>query len=104
MPRILVIDDEPIYHKMIEHALRPLGYDVDFASSGAQGLNAAAALEPDVVITDVLMPGMNGYEVVRRLRRNPRFIYIPVLRKKFTKFNYFFCGFINFRQTKLSSN
>jgi len=79
MPRILAIDDEPIYHKMIEHALKPLGYEVDFALEGMQGLNAASAIEPDVIITDVMMPGMNGYEVVRRLRKNPRFMYLPVL-------------------------
>ena len=57
MPRILAIDDEHIYHRMIEHALKPLGYDVDFAFEGMQGLNAASAIEPDVIITDVMMPG-----------------------------------------------
>ncbi len=79
MPRILAIDDEPLYHKMIEHALKPLGYEISFAFEGMQGLNAASAIEPDVIITDVMMPGMDGYEVVRRLRKNPRFMYLPVL-------------------------
>ena len=79
MPRILVIDDEPIYHRMIEHALKPLGYELDFAADGSQGLNAALAIQPDVIVTDVMMPGMNGYEVVQRLRKNPRFLYLPVL-------------------------
>ncbi|NMC52957.1 MAG: response regulator [Chloroflexi bacterium] len=79
MARILVIDDEPIYHQMIDHALRPLGYEVYFALDGMQGLNAASALEPDVVITDVMMPGMSGYEVARQLRKNPRFTLTPIL-------------------------
>jgi len=79
MPRILMIDDEPIYHKMVEHALSTLGYEMYYALDGIQGLNAASAIDPDLVISDVLMPQLTGYEVTRRLRENPRFADIPVL-------------------------
>ena len=79
MPRVLAIDDEPIFHKMIEHALSPLGYEVYFATDGFQGLNAVNALDPDMVITDVMMPNITGYELTRRLRENPRFADMPIL-------------------------
>lgn len=79
MPRVLAIDDEPIFHKMIEHALSPLGYEVYFAADGFQGLNAVNALDPDMVITDVMMPNITGYELTRRLRENPRFADMPIL-------------------------
>jgi pilus assembly protein CpaE len=79
MPRILTIDDEPIYHKMIEHALSPLGYEIYFAGDGVSGLNAVSAIDPDVIITDVMMPNLTGYEVTRRIRENPRFSDIPIL-------------------------
>lgn len=76
---ILAIDDEPIYHKMIAHALEPAGYKLTFANNGSLGLATAAALNPDLIITDVLMPDINGYEVVKRLRREPRFAHTPIL-------------------------
>jgi CheY-like chemotaxis protein len=71
MPRILVIDDEPLYHKMIAHALEAAKYQLDFASTGAEGLQKAKTTKPDLVITDVVMPDMVGYEVTRLLRREP---------------------------------
>lgn len=79
MARILVIDDDAIFQKMIDHTLTPLGYDLQFADDGLQGLSEANAINPDVVICDVMMPSMDGYEVVRRLRRNPKFATIPIL-------------------------
>jgi pilus assembly protein CpaE len=79
MPRILVIDDEPLYHKMIAHALEAAKYQLDFASSGAEGLQKAKTTKPDLVITDVMMPEMDGYEVTRLLRREPQFAHIPIL-------------------------
>ncbi|MCD4673419.1 MAG: response regulator [Anaerolineaceae bacterium] len=76
---ILAIDDEPIYHKMIAHALEPAGYKLTFANNGSLGLATATALKPDLIITDVLMPDINGYEVVKRLRREPGFAHTPIL-------------------------
>lgn len=76
---ILAIEDEPIYHKMIAHALRNQGYEIDFAPNGKRGIAAASALNPNLIITDVVMPDMNGYEVTRALRRDPRFAHTPIL-------------------------
>jgi CheY-like chemotaxis protein len=79
MAHILIIDDEPIYHRMIAHALEPLGHHVDTALNGLEGLKAARNLRPDLIITDVMMPDITGYEVTRRLRREPAFSNTPIL-------------------------
>lgn len=79
MPRILVIDDDTIFQKMIGHTLSPLGYELSYANDGLLGLTQANAIHPDMVICDVMMPNMDGYEVVRRLRRNQKFAQIPIL-------------------------
>jgi pilus assembly protein CpaE len=79
MPRILAIDDSPIIHKIIVAALTPLGYQVVTAPDGEQGLAMVRTAHPDLVITDVMMPGIDGYEVTRRLRRDPNFAYLPIL-------------------------
>ena len=79
MTRILVIDDEPLYHKMIAHALEAEKYQLDFASSGNEGLQKAKIHKPDLIITDVMMPDIDGYEVTRLLRREPQFAHIPIL-------------------------
>ena len=79
MARILVIDDEPLYHKMIAHALEAKKYQLDFASNGAEGLQKAKTTQPDLIITDVVMPDMDGYEVTRLLRREAQFAHTPIL-------------------------
>jgi len=79
MPRILAIDDEPLYPKMIAIALEPLGYQVEAAYNGSDGLELARQKQPDLIITDVVMPDISGYEVIRRLRREPRFAHTPIL-------------------------
>jgi pilus assembly protein CpaE len=79
MTRILVIDDEPLYHNMIAHALEKEKYQLDFASNGNEGLRKAKTNKPDLVITDVMMPDIDGYEVTRLLRRESQFAHIPIL-------------------------
>lgn len=79
MARILVIDDDRMIRKVIEKSLSSLGYEVVTAESGEDGLNRIKAIKPDVVITDKVMPGMDGFEVTRRLRRQPEFTHIPIL-------------------------
>jgi pilus assembly protein CpaE len=79
MARILVIDDDAIFQKMIGHTLEPLGYELVYANDGLLGLTQANAIDPDMVICDVMMPVMDGYDVVRRLRRNSKFAQTPIL-------------------------
>lgn len=79
MARVLLIDDEPIYYKMIVHALKPHGYEVEFARTGMDGLQTVPLFKPDIIITDVRLPDLSGYEVAQRLRRDPRFENIPLI-------------------------
>jgi len=79
MTRILVIDDELINHQMVARALDPLQSEMHFATTGREGITAAKAFHPDVIITDVVMPDINGYEVTRILRRELQFAATPIL-------------------------
>ena len=79
MTRVLIIDDEPINHKLVGRALEPLLCELHFSANGMEGVAKARSLEPDIIITDVMMPDINGYEVTRILRREPRFATMPIL-------------------------
>jgi DNA-binding response OmpR family regulator len=68
MQRILVIDDDPAVTSVLKRGLAYEGYSVDTAATGAQGLSIARDHVPDLVILDVMLPGADGYEVLRRLR------------------------------------
>ncbi len=72
MPGVLVIDDEASLATIIAQFLIGAGLEVETATSGPEGLHKAASLRPDAILVDVMMPGMDGYEVCRRLRRDPR--------------------------------
>jgi len=79
MIHVLFIDDEPINHQLVTHALQPLGCQISYAQNGTDGVSQARNLKPDIVITDVMMPDINGYEVTRLLRRDPQFAGTPIL-------------------------
>lgn len=76
---ILVVDDNPDKLGLLEAALRLAGYNVRTAVDGEEALAAIDAYQPDLVITDVMMPKMNGYELAERIRANPRTKFIPVI-------------------------
>src|ERR1044072_2954036 len=76
---ILVIDDSPDKLSLLEAALCLAGYRVTTATDGDEALAAIESYQPDLVITDVMMPRMNGYELAQRLRANPRTKSIPVI-------------------------
>jgi len=69
MPKILVVDDEPSILKLVSAYLEPEGYEVHTAADGSAGLKAARAFKPDLIILDVMLPGMDGVELLTRLRR-----------------------------------
>ena len=79
MLTILIIDDEPIYQKMIAHAVKPLNVNIKYASDGEKGLRIAKESPPDLVICDVMMPELSGYQVVERMRRDPRLAHTPII-------------------------
>ena len=78
-PNVLVVDDNPDKLSLIETALRVAGYNVRTAVDGQDALEAIEAYQPDLVITDVMMPRMNGYELAERIRDNPQTKFIPVI-------------------------
>ncbi|MFW6184393.1 MAG: response regulator [Chloroflexota bacterium] len=79
MARILAIDDDQDMCTLIQLALRKHGYEVRTALSGVEGLKELQRFEPDALIIDKMMPEMDGYEVVRRIRRDPQFARVPIL-------------------------
>jgi diguanylate cyclase (GGDEF)-like protein len=69
---ILVVDDDPDIARFVEVNLRSAGYDVSVAADGEEALEKASTLRPDLVLLDVMMPRIDGFEVAQRLRRNPQ--------------------------------
>src|SRR5918999_1988282 len=69
---ILVVDDDPDIARFVEVNLRSAGYDVSVAGDGQEALDRAADLRPDLVLLDVMMPRLDGFEVAQRLRKNPQ--------------------------------
>jgi len=76
---ILVIDDEPELVKLLDYNLSKAGYLVLSAKDGESGLAAARKHAPDAIILDVMMPGLDGWEVCKRLRQDPSTSALPVL-------------------------
>jgi putative two-component system response regulator len=78
-PRILVVDDEVQILKLLSAQLAPQGFELLTATSGEQALELARGIDIDLVILDVLMPGMNGFEVCRRIKGNEATRLLPVI-------------------------
>jgi class 3 adenylate cyclase len=78
-PRILVVDDTPANIKLLGDLLAAKGYAVSTASNGEEGLAKIASERPDLVLLDVMMPGISGYEVCRRIRSDPSTSLLPVV-------------------------
>lgn len=79
MTRILVIDDEPMNHQLVAKALASLDCQITYAEDGATGIARAHTMKPDLIITDVMMPDINGYEVTHQLRREAEFNSTPIM-------------------------
>lgn len=77
--KILIIDDDVDTLRLVGLMLQRQGYLISAASNGAQGLAKALEERPDLILLDVMMPDMDGYEVTRRLRKNPATVAIPIL-------------------------
>jgi DNA-binding response OmpR family regulator len=78
-PTILVVDDEPDIIKLIEISLRMARFETITATGGAEALVAVQTRRPDLVLLDIMMPGMSGYEVCQRIKEDPDLSSIPVV-------------------------
>src|SRR5574342_1217555 len=78
MTKILIIDDEPSITNLVSAYLKPEGYEVYTAADGEAGLKAARAFKPDLIVLDVMLPGMDGIELLTRLRRESE-VYVIML-------------------------
>ncbi len=76
---ILVIEDDPDQRRLMERTLTASGHRVVTASDGQAGLDTAVALRPKLIILDVMMPRLNGYQTARALKLNPETAAIPIL-------------------------
>jgi two-component system cell cycle response regulator len=79
MPLVLVVDDLELNVEVLESKLENAGFETIRALSGPQAVEAATQRSPDLILLDVMMPEMDGYEVCRRLRADPRTAGIPVI-------------------------
>jgi len=77
--KILVIEDDPVGLRYIRFTLEKHGYQVIAAGNGLEGLRKARTEEPDLVILDLMLPGMDGYEICHRLRAEPATARLPIL-------------------------
>jgi DNA-binding response OmpR family regulator len=77
--RVLVIDDHPLVAKVVQHLLEREGFRVAVATSGMAGLDLARSDPPDLFLLDVMMPGMNGFEVCQAIRRDRALCTVPVI-------------------------
>src|SRR5512146_1988161 len=76
---VLIVDDEESGRQTIESVLEGEGYTIELAENGFQAIEKARKLLPDVILLDVMMPGMTGFEVCQRIRSDPQMAEIPII-------------------------
>ncbi len=76
---VLIIDDEPDLVELLKYNLAKEGYKVEFAFNGFDGLRASEVFKPDLLILDIMLPDINGYEVCKRIKRTANFSAVPVI-------------------------
>jgi DNA-binding response OmpR family regulator len=79
VPRVLLVDDDPAMLRLLQVNFRLDGFEVETASRGDEAVDHAIASPPDVLVLDVMMPGLDGYQVGERLRQEPGFADIPIV-------------------------
>src|SRR5262249_44304280 len=77
--KALLVDDDEVVRRNVRHALEPIGWKVSEAENGQVAIEALATARPDVIILDLMMPKMDGFEVLDELRRRPKWQDIPVV-------------------------
>jgi DNA-binding response OmpR family regulator len=79
MSSILLVDDDPLLRTLVEHKLRLRGFEVFSAESGEEGLKQASAKRPDLIVLDAMLPELDGFEVLQRLKEDAATQSIPVI-------------------------
>jgi CheY-like chemotaxis protein len=79
MSKILVIEDDDVSRQLMQMALQNRGHEVSVADNGVEGYDTAVFLKPDLIVTDIRMPGADGVHVVRRVRDTPSLEKTPIL-------------------------
>ncbi len=77
--RILVVEDEPLIARMLQDCLAPLYVEIVHATSGPQALDAVAQQPPDLILLDVMLPGIDGFEVARQIKSDPKTGHLPII-------------------------
>lgn len=79
MTRILIVDDSPTQLNGLTKILAKHGYETIAAEDGAQGVAKASSEKPDIILMDVVMPNLNGFQATRQITKNPETSHIPVI-------------------------
>lgn len=79
MPRILSVEDDPDFQHLISYALRNQGFEAHYAFTGKEGVEKALSLNPDLILLDMLLPGMNGVEVIKELKKSKATRETPII-------------------------
>ncbi len=79
MKKILVVEDNPVNRSLLEEVLQAHGYEVLIAKNGEEGIEKAKAEQPDLILMDIYMPGMDGYEAARNIRDDPASSSIKII-------------------------
>jgi twitching motility two-component system response regulator PilH len=79
MSKILIVDDSPTETHVLSTMLESNGYDIVTADSGESGVEVAKKEIPDLILMDVVMPGLNGFQATRQLKKDPSTTHIPVV-------------------------
>lgn len=78
-PRVLLVDDDPVIVRLLQVNFRLEGFEIDTASTGGEALRRIAERLPDVVVLDVMMPGIDGWGVYEKIKQDPQARDVPVI-------------------------
>ena len=79
MAQILIVDDSPTEAHVLKGMLEKNGFEIETAENGTEGIERAKVLKPDLILMDVVMPGLNGFQATRQLTKDPETADIPVI-------------------------
>ncbi|OGM11881.1 hypothetical protein A2Z22_01460 [Candidatus Woesebacteria bacterium RBG_16_34_12] len=79
MAKILIVEDDSVLSHLYQNAFSFQGFEVEMASDGKEGLEAASSLKPDLILTDIMMPNMDGIEMLKKIKAKPQTKNIPVI-------------------------